>query len=280
MKNLPTSNELEKFYSDFMRDDLTRPKNYQINYTKKEREHIKLLNELRIHAILKIRKKWNTKKISLLEIGVGEGFTIAHAASKGWSVHGIDFSSSGIKRFNPTIISKIEFGNAYDILKNTKRKYDLCMINNVLEHVIDPREVLKYLRRVLEKNGLIALTVPNDFSDIQKTALKLHHIKNKFWIDPPEHLHYFNTKNIQKFLNNQKFKIHDMYSSFPIDFFLYHPGSNYIENEKNGKGVHQARIELEVLLSKSGIENYHKLCQSFANCNVGRNFTVIISPKN
>lgn len=280
VKNLPTKNELSEFYVDFMRNDSTRPKNYQTSYSKKEKQHINLLNELRIYAIFASRPKWKKKKITSLEVGVGEGFTMSHAESKGWKVHGIDFSDTGIKKFNPKMLDKVQIGDAFDILNKIKQKFDICMINNVLEHVIDPRKMLENLRFLLKKEGIISITIPNDFSHIQNEALKLGHIKEEFWVDTPEHLHYFNTENIQKFINKQNFKILDMYSTFPLDFFLFHPGSNYINNEKKGKQVHHARVNLDLILSKSGMLNYYKLCQSFAACNVGRNFTVIISPEN
>jgi 2-polyprenyl-3-methyl-5-hydroxy-6-metoxy-1,4-benzoquinol methylase len=282
VKNLPTEKELAKFYNNFMRNAKTRPKNYQVNYNVKERQHIELLNELRFFSILKARPMWKENNVSLLEVGVGEGFTIAHAKSKGWNVTGIDYSSDGIKKFNPKILKNIKIGNAFKILekmKKQKQKFDICMINNVLEHVIDPQKVLDDLRLLLTDNGIISISIPNDFSDIQLEALKLGNIDKEFWVDPPEHLHYFNTKNILGFMKKQNFKIIDMFSSFPLDFFLYHPGSNYIKNEKTGKAVHHARVELDLIMAKSGLKNYHKLSQSFASCSVGRNFTILVTPK-
>jgi len=77
-------------------------------------------------------------------------------------------------------------------------------------------------------------------------------------------------------MKEMKFDVVDMYSSFPIDFYLYHPDSNYVKEPKNGKSAHRARIELDLLMSKNGLENYHKLCQMWAKCGVGRDFTIVI----
>lgn len=110
-------------------------------------------------------------------------------------------------------------------------------------------------------------------------AYELEFIKKRFWIVPLQHLHYFNTINIRPFVEEMNFKIADIYSTFPIDFFLYHHGSNYILDEKNGKPAHRARIELDLIMAEAGLENYHSLCQSLSSCNVGRDFTVILEQK-
>jgi len=281
IKNLPTTKELSKFYKEmYFQDDKVRPKNYQASYSSRERQHIKLMNELCLYSLLKVRPNWKTNSISFLELGVGEGFLIAQAKSKGWDVHGVDFGSYGVKKFNPKMLDKIRTGNALEILeKMKKKKFDVCVIHNVLEHVIDPRKLLDNLRNLLNHNGIIVVTVPNDFCEVQLRALKLDHIKKKFWIMPPQHLHYFNTKNLPKFMKELNFDVIDMHSSFPIDFFLFHPGSNYITNEKNGKPTHHARVELDLIMSKAGMKNYHRLSQAFASCNVGRDLTILITPK-
>ena len=281
IKKKPSKEEIQKHYENFFvnyKDKKIR-KNYQEKYDSKEIQHINLQNELCLFSIYKIRENWKENPGSFFEVGVGEGFLLEKARMNGWQIHGTDFSKSGIQKFNPQLIKNVEFGDAFEILekyRNEGKKYDVCIAQNVLEHVLDPKTLMTNLRSMLKENGVIVIKVPNDFSEIQKRVFDLGIIKERFWIVPPEHLNYFNTKNIQVFLKNLNFKIIDMYSSFPIDFFLFHKGSNYIINEKNGKDAHQARIELDFILSESGMANYHKFCQSLATCNVGRSLTVII----
>jgi len=43
-----------------------------------------------------------------------------------------------------------------------------------------------------------------------------------------------------------------------------------------GKGAHQARAALDLLLSQKGIEPYHAFCQAMSQCGFGRNVTVIL----
>ena len=123
------------------------------------------------------------------------------------------------------------------------------------------------------------LAMPNDFSKTQMKALELGYIDKKFWILPPEHLNYFNIDNFKKLMVEMNFHISELYSSFPIDFYIFHPGSNFITDKKNGKPAHRARINLELLMAKEGLENYYNLCKAFANCNVGRTITALIESK-
>ena len=180
------------------------------------------------------------------------------------------------------MINSVEFGDAFEMLEKYRKagkKFDVCVIQNVLEHVLEPRTLLFNLRDLLTENGIIVIKVPNDFSRIQRRAYDLGIIKEKFWVVPPEHLNYFNTENIRTFLENLDFKVLDTFASFPIDFFLFHKGSNYEIDEKNGKDAHKARLELDLIMAESGIENYHRLCQSMISCNVGRSLTILIEKK-
>lgn len=253
IKKIPTSKELLEIYKNSShQQEKTRPKNYQDYYNEREMQHINLMNELYLFSIYKSRPEFEKKPGILLEIGAGEGFMLNKAKLHGWKIQGIDFSKFAIMKFNSHLEKNVDFGDAYNILtkyNKTGKKFDVCVLLNILEHVIDPRELLKNVRGVLKKRGIIIVTVPNDFSSLQLKALELGHLKEKFWVAAPEHLHYFNTKNFPSFMHELNFNILDMFSSFPIDFFLFHPGSNYINKEKNGKPAHNARVELDLLIN-------------------------------
>lgn len=280
VSNIPSEKELEQIYRKlYFQNKKIRPKNYQKSYDSQEKKHIKLMNDLNIYAITKTKSKWDKNPGTMLEVGVGEGFMLARAKSKGWKICGIDYSKFGINKFNKKLSSYVEEGNPIEILEkynSERKKFDVIIILNVLEHVIEPKKILSKLTNLLKKNGVIMITIPNDFSLLQKRALELGHIKNQFWIAAPQHLHYFNTKNIISFMKQMKFKILDMYTSFPIDFYLYHKNSNYIRSQQNGKLAHRARIELDLVLSNNGIDNFHKLCQMYAKCGIGRDITIIV----
>ncbi len=280
---LPNLDELRQYYETKYYQDANGTSTYDASYTNEELAHKILESDLALFALDQKMNK-DEKKISLLEFGCGEGFFLKQAITKtNWNVHGIDFSQFGIQKWHPEIIDSCSFGDSYDFLNNyidENKKFNICAIRNVLEHVIDPKKLLLDLKKVLHKKGLLLITVPNDYSNVQMSALDNGFIENDFWFSPPDHLYYFNASNIIDFAENIGYKVIDIFSSFPVDFFLFHPGSNYIKDKKNGKSAHFARIKLDLLMAQSGIENLLNLYRSMAKCGVGRDITVILSVDN
>ena len=280
IKNLPSMEELTEFYQKYyFQDENVRPKSYQSSYNENEIENINLMNDLIFYSIENIKPELKETKKFLLEIGVGEGFTLARALHHGWNVDGVDFGDHGIKKFNPELLSNLQKGNTFEIIEKLveqKKVYDVCIIKNVLEHTINPNILLDNLKKLMKPEGILVIIVPNDYSKLQLRALELGFVKDKFWLIPPQHLHYFNTENISAFIEKRGFSVLDMYSSFPIDFFLFNQNSYYVIDEASGKLAHQAQIELELLMARDNLENYYHLCQSMAKCHVGRNVTIIV----
>jgi 2-polyprenyl-3-methyl-5-hydroxy-6-metoxy-1,4-benzoquinol methylase len=273
---VPTSIELKEFYSNSYYQN-PKSSSYQIKYPEIEIRHKKHKAEILLKVIREFSKAKN-KSSSFLDIGCGEGFVLSAAQKEGFKVEGFDFSEFGIKKFHPHLLRNFSAGDAAELLHKRagdKIKYDYISIINVLEHVIDPKKFLKSLLKICKRTTIIALTVPNDFSIIQKRLLQKKLVGKEYWFAPPAHLHYFNTQNIKRFLNNHKLKILDMYSDFPVDFFLFHNGSNYIKNKKNGQAAHMARMEIDLLLAEGGASSYLDLCRAMSKCGVGRDFTVI-----
>ena len=121
--------------------------------------------------------------------------------------------------------------------------------------------------------------VPNDFSQLQRKALALDLVDREYWFAPPDHLHYFNTENIDAFMERYGLDVVDRFADFPIELFLFHPGSNYVLHPGAGKSAHQARLTLDLLIRDSGIDNYLEFCRSMTRCGLGRNILVIVKDR-
>lgn len=277
---LPSKDELNKYYSDlYYQESLSS--SYKLEYTSEEIQHKVLIADQQLYAINQVRKE-RSKGDALIDIGCGEGFFLSSAKKNGWKVTGVDFSSFGIDRFNPELALQLMVGDAYEIIKSfidADQKFNACTMTNVLEHVLSPAELLNMVKQILEPGGVIAVTVPNDYSDLQNELTKTNSIDHEFWFTPPAHLHYFNLNNIERYMEEVGFTILDLYSSFPIDFFLMHPGSNYVMDKTKGRDAHIARVRMDLMMASKGIERFHELSRSYANCGVGRDLTVIIKPQ-
>ena len=279
---LPSEQQLAEYYSQkYYQESDGAKTTYDSIYTAEELEYKKLESRMILQGV---KEHAHTIKTSpaILDLGCGEGFLVQEGKDQGYDVTGIDFSSFSVRKWNPSILEKCKFGNIYDFLKEcheTKKGYDVCVLRNVLEHVINPPALLKQISGILNDDGIALITVPNDYSDLQKLAMDRRHIDREFWFAPPDHLHYFNTKNIIPFFEENGYYTIDMFSSFPVDFFLYHSGSNYIADKSKGKEAHFARIAIDLLLAKSGMDKFLNLYRAMAACGIGRDFTTVIKKK-
>jgi 2-polyprenyl-3-methyl-5-hydroxy-6-metoxy-1,4-benzoquinol methylase len=255
---------------------------YEARYTDEELAHRRLLASGLIHALEQARGRPATAVDQLLEIGCGEGFFLRAAADAGFAVQGLEFSDFGLRAQHPELLAKVRFGDAFaalDRLIADGAQVDVCVMEHVLEHVADPEGLLARLPRLLRPGGVVAITVPNDFSPVQADARALGMIERDFWVSPPQHLNYFNTDNLPRLLRRLGFAVLDGFSSFPIDWFLHHPGSNYVADPSAGKPAHRARMRLDRLLAANGIAAFHSFGQALFNCGAGRSLTVIARPE-
>jgi SAM-dependent methyltransferase len=219
---------------------------------------------------------------NLLEIGCGEGWFLAAADAAGYAVQGLDFSQAGLTKFHPQFLGRARFGDAFEILHGliaAGERVDVCVMEHVLEHVVDPEALLARLPRLLNPGGVLAVTVPNDFSPIQLAARAAGVIDRDFWLAPPQHLNYFNAGNLGPLLTRMGFEVKVGFASFPIDWYLMHEGSNYVADPAAGKAAHRARMAIDLTLAAQGMAPYLGLAKALYGCGAGRSLTVIASPK-
>lgn len=268
----PSPDELKAFYAGtyFQNSHGT----YAQAYSDVELKHRALLADLMLHVLAQARGGGG----KLLEIGCGEGWFLKAALAAGYDARGLEFSEDGLKRFNPQLAGRVTFGDAFEALDrliDADAAVDVCVMEHVLEHVLDPEGLLARLPAILSPGGAVAITVPNDFSAVQLAARAAGHITKDFWVQPPQHLNYFNTENLPRLLGRSGFEVVGTYASFPIDWFLFHPGSNYVANPGAGKATHQARMALDLVMAEKGMAAFHGLAQALAACGTGRSLTVI-----
>ncbi len=130
-------------------------------------------------------KGWSnlfSKPGSALELGCGDGFMINALRELGWDVTGTERTSMmatfAREHFNLNVVveeegQKLEQG----------KQYDLIIMFQVLEHLIDPVKELKRARSLLKPDGKLVVGVPN-FSSWQSKFAR----QGWFHLDVPRHL--------------------------------------------------------------------------------------------
>jgi len=276
---LPSAEELSHFYADVYFQQQASS-TYQAEYSDDELTQKRLRSALTIHSVNECRGT-PIAMGCFVDVGCGEGFTLAEARKAGFEIVGLDFSSYGVDKFHPDLAKYTRQGDAIDLVDAmiaSGERAAVCVLQNVLEHVRYPTQVMDKLRKLIQPDGLVVITVPNDYSRTQQRLQELGLSDHEYWFVPPQHLHYFNSDNLQKFVRSMSFEIVDMFGDFPIEMFLFHPASNYVLDRQRGKDAHRARVLLDLLLAERGLTPYLQFCRALTACGMGRNITFVLKP--
>jgi 2-polyprenyl-3-methyl-5-hydroxy-6-metoxy-1,4-benzoquinol methylase len=274
----PSPEMLQAYYAE--RYYQTERGNYQKTYSEKETAYLNLKIAQKASVVDRFSK--NKVPRSFLDVGCGEGFALAWFSTNNWSVEGIDYSIAGLETMNPAMLPYVESGDLFEILDrriSEGKRHDLVWLNNVLEHVPDPVALLKSLQHLVAPDGMLVVTVPNDGSIYQEFLLENGNISDRFWIAIPDHLSYFTYDSLLQITEACGWKCNEIIAEFPIDFFLLHPGSNYILDRAQGSFAHQARIQLDLMIGDHySHDKINEFYGALARIGLGRDLTAFISP--
>jgi 2-polyprenyl-3-methyl-5-hydroxy-6-metoxy-1,4-benzoquinol methylase len=218
----------------------------------------------------------------VLELGYGEGFFIDYFAERGWDVSGVDFTEEGLMQYFPHLRERLAVEDVYaftDAAIAADKRYDLVVTNNVVEHVREPLELLRAMRRMIKPDGIMRAVVPNDGSWLHRLLVERELGRDNFWVAPPAHLNYFTFDTFRIALEATGWEVVTMSSEFPIELFCLHPGSNYLQDRAQGRGSHMARVAFDVALAQEGIEKLTAFRQGCAAAGLGRNVVAYARPR-
>ena len=280
LKNKPTEEELNTYYSSiyYQQTKGSYQKEYsfdEINYINSKLEQKYLLVS---HLLI-----GTDKKLSFLDIGCGEGWSLSFFKNKGFNVKGIEYSKYACETFNNNVVEDIEVGNAYKVLfdmEKNKIQFDVILIQNVLEHVLDPLQLLKCAKMLLSDNGVVILQVPNDFSTLQKYLLKQLHIDKEFWVTYPDHISYFNKEGLKNLCVEAGLSMIKILSDFPIDFNLMNIDTNYVMDKSKGKNCHISRVLIENMLNDISPERTNIIYEQLGEMGLGREIIGLFKKSN
>jgi SAM-dependent methyltransferase len=267
---LPTQVELIKFYKENFYQDVKT--SYFEEYERDKEwwmlNYNWLLDDLESYKAVDINKK----TLRLLDIGSGPGLFLRAATDRGMYAMGIEPSLEAYKyskeKYNCNVVNVM-----LNDLDHSVEKFDIVNSALVLEHVLDPTGFINTARSFLKKNGLICITVPNDFNPVQDINFKLG--TKQWWVSPFEHLNYFNANSLKKLIKSSGFEIINESVSFPIDLFLL-MGKNYLETPMVGLECHKMRKTFEFNINKSKSNKFRKdLYKAFSKIGVGRELIII-----
>lgn len=96
----------------------------------------------------------------VLEVGAGDGYIVKKLQEKGINAIGTTICKQDARVYN------LIYQDMHDLLWEDET-FDVVIANNVLEHALSPRLVMREIYRVLRKDGLFFVQVPINHEGIE-----------------------------------------------------------------------------------------------------------------
>ncbi len=158
---------------------------------------------------------------NILEIGAGGGNSLCFIKENNLAkeVVGVElFELQGTNQNNP-LIDQFIFSNIEEFnLSLSQNYFDVIILGDILEHLVDPWKTLTYIRKFLKKNGTILISLPN--------IREINSLLKIFWLGDfkygndgvldKTHLRFFCKKNMLELFNNSNLSIQSSNPAFKI----------------------------------------------------------------
>lgn len=180
-KRIPTTQELLAVYKGY-------PRNHNIS----------LITIKRYHELLDVFESYK-KTNKILDIGCGDGYFLREAKNRGWQVYGTEYTDDAFEIGKQKGI--IMHQGILDPENYNANEFDIITSFEVIEHINNPQPEIHNIKKILRPGGLFYVTTPN-FNSVSRFLAK------KAWniICYPEHLSYYTTGSMNRFLKNEGFK--------------------------------------------------------------------------
>ena len=173
-----------------------------------------------------VRKHAPKEAQALLDIGCGTGYFLNHFKRYGWNICGIDESEAARTFAAENFGLNIE--PPQKLFEFEHAQFDVITLWHSLEHLHQLNETMEQLHKLLRKNGVVVIAVPNSASadaDYYKAAWAA--------FDVPRHLWHFTPTTLGILAKKHRFYVKKIYP-MPADAFYI---SILTEKQKKSSGA-------------------------------------------
>ncbi|MFC1667538.1 class I SAM-dependent methyltransferase [Candidatus Omnitrophota bacterium] len=160
---------------------------------------------------------------NFLDIGTNMGMFLRNARGRKWNVVGVEpspaVSQMARKYFGlnvkTTYLDKAGFEDEY---------FDIVAMTDVFEHIAESKKMLGDVRKVLKKDGILFIKVPNGKYGILKLFLARITKKTGSYdiFDSYEHLTHYSHETLKRMLEESGFRIKKSFIGRPIQIPAWH----------------------------------------------------------
>jgi 2-polyprenyl-3-methyl-5-hydroxy-6-metoxy-1,4-benzoquinol methylase len=170
-----------------------------------------------------------------LDVGCAAGFCMEVLRARGFEVHGVELSAAiaeharerfGLETIHVGTLDGAPFADA---------SFDLVTIWDVVEHVVDPRALLRRARELLKDSGMLVLETQDiDSAFARALGRRWHHFKHA------EHIYHFNPRTISSLL---------CATGFEVERLTHRYGGKYVSFQFIAERAARLHPSLSVALS-------------------------------
>lgn len=207
---------------------------YAYNEEEEERPLVKFFRD-RIEGI-KVRRYRELAPqdgARLVDIGCGDGRlleVIRRLGPPSWQLSGIEIGEGAARKAEAKGF-EVRAGDIESMdLTQWAQRFDLALMHHVIEHVRDPRDVLRKLSGLLRAGGVLSIETPEiegwDFRLFRKRYWGGYHI--------PRHFYLFNASTLTRLLREQGFEVLSV-RSIPSPAFWIFSAHNWLVDRPWGR---------------------------------------------
>ena len=127
----------------------------------------------------------------LLDVGCGTGDFLYSCLKKGWQINGLE-NNKNAKINSRTEVSSFIFDD-FEFLKSQPERFDIITMWHSLEHIIDLKQTIVDMKKLLTNKGVIVVACPN-----HKSFDAMFYKESWAAYDLPRHLWHFDKDSISK----------------------------------------------------------------------------------
>jgi 2-polyprenyl-3-methyl-5-hydroxy-6-metoxy-1,4-benzoquinol methylase len=185
---IPTQNEFDLYYEQMSKYEYDRYDNYPSGDQMKH--YTKIVNFVEPHLM--------DKNVSILDLGCSTGGLLSIFKQRGFqNLLGIDPSPACVNSVQRLFGIDARVNNFSEL--TDEKKYDLVILSEVLEHIVDLKEILAKIRSILSDRGYLFVEVP----DSGRWEAQISAPFQQFSV---EHINYFSQGSLDHLLLKNGFQ--------------------------------------------------------------------------
>ena len=157
----------------------------------------------------------------ILDIGCGDGATLEwiKTSKRCGKTYGIEISESSYLKAKKILDETLNINIEKEKNFFMEKKFDLILVLDVIEHLLDPWKFLNLIKSRLNEGGSIIISVPNirHYSILKDLIFFGNWEYSQSGILDRTHLRFFTKKNLKKMFEKEKLNI-EMLKKYPIDY--------------------------------------------------------------